>query len=106
MGNLVLNISNVGTVSLTVVLVGCATFLLWNGSPGGLKLLNLAVYCVVWHAVWSAAHQMLRWALDAQENRSRLGIHPGDIVFGYIVTFGTSAALTAIVAYFILRQIE
>ena len=41
MGNLVLNI---GPISITVALFGCATFLLWDGKPEWTRFFNLAVY--------------------------------------------------------------
>ena len=57
MGNLVLNI---GPVSLTVTLLGCATFLLWDKNPEWTKFFNLAVYSRVWSMLWISIELICR----------------------------------------------
>ena len=100
MANLVLNM---GPVSLTVVLIVCAAFLLWDGNPDWVRFFNLGVYSGIWNLLWSAVQQVVRRAMDAEEGRRR--IDSGSVLALYLLGFFISVLLTAVFARFIFRVI-
>ena len=101
MANLVLNF---GPVSVTVVLIVCAAFLSWEGDPDWVTFFNLGVYSAIWNALWSAAHQVVRRALNAEEGYYNR-VHPGSVLGFYFLAFSGSVLLTAVFASFIFRRI-
>ena len=101
MGNLVLNI---GPISLTVALFGCATFLLWDGKPEWTSFFNLAVYSGIWSVLWSAAQLILRRTMYAAEDE-RGSIDSGSVLVLYLLAFFFSVLLTFVLARFIFRAL-
>ena len=70
--NLVLNI---GSVSVTVVLIVRAAFLVWDGSPDWVRFFNLGVYSGIWNLLWSAVQQVCEepW----KRRKDAVGLTPG-----------------------------
>ena len=101
MGNLVLNI---GPISITVALFGCATFLLWDGKPEWTRFFNLAVYSGVWSVLWSAAQLILRRTMYAAEEENR-SVDSGSVLVLYLLAFVLSLLLTVALTRFIFRGI-
>ena len=100
MANLILNI---GSVSVTVVLIVCAAFLLWDGRPDWVRFFNLGVYSGIWNLLWSVVQQVVRRTMDAEEGRRR--IDSGSVLALYLLGFLISVVLTVVFARFIVRVI-